>query len=244
MISRNRKSLALLLDPDKTEGPALADVIKRAVDAGADFIFTGGSLTFNPIDKLVLEVKKRCSIPVVLFPGNLMQITDKADYVILPSLISGRNPELLIGNHVIAAPFLKKIREKVIPAGYILIGRGTRTSVEYMSNTEPIPPGKPDIAIATAIAGELLGMKLIYLEAGSGAENPVPARVITAVRGSLTLPLIVGGGMRTATAVREAYMAGADMIVVGNGVEENCTLLTEACQVRDNINLKRKEATG
>lgn len=196
----------------------------------------GGSLTFRPVGTLIDDIRTRCDIPVALFPGNLLQLTDKADYIFLLSLISGRNPELIIGNHVIAAPFLSKIRNQVIPVGYILIGNGSETSVTYMSQTEPIPVSKPEITVATAIAGELLGMRLIYLEAGSGAKVPVPPATISEVRRSTTLPLITGGGLRSAEAVAEAYHAGADMVVIGNGVEDNPGLLQEACQRRNSFN--------
>lgn len=241
MISKSRKSLALLLDPDKTGGEKLDSVIGTAVAAGVDLIMAGGSLTFRPVEMLIDDIKARCQIPVALFPGNLLQLTDKADYIFLLSLISGRNPELLIGNHVIAAPFLSTVRHKVIPVGYILIGSGSETSVTYMSQTEPVPASKPEITVATAIAGELLGMKLIYLEAGSGAQNPVPPSTIAAVRTNTTLPLIAGGGLRSGTAISEAYEAGADMLVIGNGVEDNTGLLIEACLIRDRFNAGRTE---
>jgi phosphoglycerol geranylgeranyltransferase len=236
MISKNRKSLALLLDPDKSEGESLGRILKIAVAGNTDLILTGGSLTFKPVASLIESVREQCSIPIALFPGNLMQLTDKADYILLLSLISGRNPELLIGNHVIAAPFLSRVREKVIPVGYILIGSGSHTSVMYMSQTEPVPSSKPDIAVATAIAGELLGMKLIYLEAGSGASAPVPPETISAVRSNISVPIIVGGGIRTGETIKQTYEAGADMIVLGNGVENRHSLLTEACKIRDSFN--------
>jgi putative glycerol-1-phosphate prenyltransferase len=236
MISKNRKSLALLLDPDKTDGIKLDAVIGTAVSAGVDLIMAGGSLTFKPVGTLIDDIKTRCDIPVALFPGNLLQLTDKADYIFLLSLISGRNPELLIGNHVIAAPFLSNVREKVIPVGYILIGIGSETSVTYMSHTEPIPASKPEITVATAIAGELLGMKMIYLEAGSGAKTPVPPTTISDVRRSTNLPLITGGGLRSEEDISQAYKAGADMVVIGNGVENNPDLLIRACQTRNSFN--------
>ena len=144
---------------------------------------TGGSLTFNSIDILIDNIREQSNIPVVLFPGNLLQLTLKADIILLLSLISGRNPELLIGNHVIAAPYLKNVKEKLISVGYILISCGNRTSVEYISQTEAIPSDKPEIAVATALAGEMLGLKMIYLEAGSGAANPVPVSISKGCKG-------------------------------------------------------------
>ncbi len=157
---------------------------------------TGGSLTFNSIDNLIDSVRDLCSIPVVLFPGNLLQLSHKADFILLLSLISGRNPELLIGNHVIAAPYLSDVREKLISTGYILISCGTRTSVEYISQTEAIPSNKPEIVVATAMAGEMMGLSMIYLEAGSGASSHIPLGIISAVRKNISMPLAVGGGIR------------------------------------------------
>ncbi|MGC1390231.1 MAG: phosphoglycerol geranylgeranyltransferase [Bacteroidales bacterium] len=228
-----RNSIALLLDPDKTKGDLLKDILKTANECRADYIFAGGSLTFNSIDNLIDEVRKLSSIPLVLFPGNLLQLTVKADIILLLSLISGRNPELLIGNHVIAAPHLKNIREKLVPVGYILIGGGKTTSVEYISQTEAIPCDKPEIAVATALAGEMLGLKMIYLEAGSGASNTVPVNLIKAVRQNISIPLAVGGGIKNKDEVEAIFDAGANLIILGNGCEKNPELLTEACRIRD-----------
>jgi geranylgeranylglyceryl phosphate synthase family protein len=228
-----KKSIGLLLDPDKARGDALLNILSIAEECGTDYILTGGSLTFSSVDDLIDEVKKACSIPVVLFPGNLLQLSLKADIIMLLSLISGRNPELLIGNHIIAAPYLKDVREKLIPAGYILINSGTRTSVEYISQTEAIPSGKPEIAVATAMAGEMLGLGIIYLEAGSGASAPVPSGLVKAVRANIKIPLLVGGGIRSKAEVEDIFSAGADTIILGNGCEKNPDLLREACRVRD-----------
>ena len=207
------KSIALLLDPDKIKGGILRNVLKIAVESNTDYILAGGSLTFNSIDKLIDSVRRLCSIPIILFPGNLLQLTHKADAVLLLSLISGRNPELLIGNHVIAAPYLKDIMDKLISVGYILVGCGNKTSVEYISQTEAIPSDKPEIAVATALAGEMLGFKLIYLEAGSGANNPVPLDFIRAVRENISIPLAVGGGIENRNEVELIFRAGADLVI-------------------------------
>lgn len=231
------KSIALLLDPDKAKGDSLVGILDNANKCNTDYIFAGGSLTFNSIDTLINDIKKYSSIPVVLFPGNLLQLTLKADLILMLSLISGRNPELLIGNHVIAAPFLKNAKEKLISVGYILIGNGHKTSVEYISQTESIPADKPEIAVATAMAGEMLGMKMIYLEAGSGAASHVPVNLIKAVRQNITVPLTVGGGIKNKDQVEEVFNAGADLIVLGNSVEKNPELLIEACRVRDKFAL-------
>jgi phosphoglycerol geranylgeranyltransferase len=231
-----KKSVGLLLDPDNANGKSLDRLLDVATENRVDYILAGGSITFNTNDHLIIEIKKRCIIPVILFPGNLLQLSHNADYVFLLSLISGRNPELLIGNHVLAAPFLKDIRNKVIPTGYILINCGIRTSVEYMSQTEAIPPDKTDIVVATALAGEMLGMKLIYLEGGSGASFPVPVSLIRAVRKNIAVPLIVGGGLKNKKEIESAFQAGADLVVLGNGCEKNPSLLVDACTVRDKIN--------
>ena len=231
------KSIGLLLDPDKSEGDSLRKILTIAAECQTDYILTGGSLTFNSIDNLIDEVRNYCSIPVVLFPGSLLQLSHNADIIMLLSLISGRNPELLIGNHVTAAPFLKSVREKLVSVGYILINCGSRTSVEYISQTEAIPAGKPEIAAATAMAGEMLGLGMIYLEAGSGAENHVPSNIIRAVRENVSIPVIVGGGIETREEIENIFIAGADAVILGNGCERNPELLRDACRVRDKLKL-------
>jgi putative glycerol-1-phosphate prenyltransferase len=228
-----KKSIAVLLDPDKAKGDSLDKILNVAIESKADYIFAGGSLTFSSIDILISDIRKLCKIPVVLFPGNLLQLTLNADIILLLSLISGRNPELLIGNHVIAAPHLRNAREKLVSVGYILISCGKSTSVEYISQTEAIPQGKPEIAVATAMAGEMLGLQMIYLEAGSGASNPVPVNLVRAVRQNISVPLAVGGGITNKDEIEEIFNAGADLIILGNGCEKNPELLREACRIRD-----------
>ncbi len=227
------KSIALLLDPDKAKGDSLMSILKVAAECKPDYILAGGSLTFNSIDDLIVKVKAATTIPVVLFPGNLLQLTHKADKVLLLSLISGRNPELLIGNHVIAAPFLKNIKEKLISVGYILISCGNKTSVEYISQTEAIPADKPEIVVATALAGEMLGMQMIYLEAGSGAYKPVPINIVRSVRENVSIPIAVGGGIKNKEEIEVLFDSGADLIILGNGVEKNPELLKDACTIRN-----------
>jgi phosphoglycerol geranylgeranyltransferase len=229
------KSIALLLDPDKVEGNTLRNILQIAEESRTDYIMTGGSLTFSSIDRLIDSVRTFCSIPVILFPGNLLQLTHKADAILLLSLISGRNPELLIGSHVIAAPFLKDVKDKLISVGYILVSCGSKTAVEYISQTEAIPCDKPEIAVATALAGEMLGLRMIYLEAGSGSSTPVPLNLITDVRANISIPLAVGGGIRNRKDVEEIFKAGADLIILGNGCEKNPHLLKDACMVRDEL---------
>jgi putative glycerol-1-phosphate prenyltransferase len=228
-----KKSVALLLDPDKIQEESLSIILAFASESKTDYILAGGSLTFTGIDHLIRSVKEKCNIPVILFPGNLLQLSHEADAILLLSLISGRNSELLIGNHVLAAPYLKDIKNKLISTGYILINCGTKTSVEYMSQTEAIPSDKTDIVVATALAGEMLGMKLIYLEAGSGAMKPVPVTVIKSVRENISIPVAVGGGLKSEKEIEETFSAGADLIILGNGCEENPQLMIDACKIRD-----------
>ena len=218
---RTKKQVVVLIDPDKQTSQSTKDIVQQAILAEVDYIFVGGSLVSTNTSTTIETIKQHTDIPVVLFPGSIIQLSDKADAILLLSLISGRNPELLIGNHVQAAPFLKKSGIEVIPTGYVLIDGGTRTSVEYMSGTMPIPANKHDIAVATAIAGEMLGHKLIYLEAGSGAKSPVCGELIKKVRQNISIPIIVGGGIRTRQGIENAFEAGADIVVVGTVLEEN-----------------------
>ena len=229
------KKIALLIDPDKANGASFTHLLEIAKKSKVDFILAGGSLTFNDINDLIDKIKKCCEIPIISFPGNLLQLSHKADATFLLSLISGRNPELLIGNHVIAAPFLKDIRSKLISVGYILIGCGSKTAVEYISQTDAIPANKPEIVVATAMAGEMIGMKMIYLEAGSGAESHVPIAVISSVKENVATPIIVGGGITKKEEIKKIFLAGADIIILGNGCEKRPDLLAEACSIRDSF---------
>lgn len=226
-LKKGKKLFALLIDPDHHTNNSITELVKNANESNVDLIFVGGSLLNNAIDHTVELIKENTKIPVVLFPGSLLQITPKADGILLLSLISGRNPDLLIGNHVIASAHIKRSKLEVLPTGYILIEGGKSTSVEYMSNTRPIPADKPDIAIATAVAGEMLGLKYIYLEAGSGANNSIQYDLIKGVKESINIPLIVGGGIKTPENVKDAINAGADIIVVGTAIEKNSNILQE-----------------
>ena len=241
LLNRNKK-IALLIDPDKATGNSFISLLETAKKSAVDFILVGGSLTFNDINSLIDKIKENCEIPVILFPGALLQLSHKVDAMFLLSLISGRNPELLIGNHVIAAPFLKDMRSKLISVGYILIGCGSKTSVEYISQTNAIPADKPEIVVATAMAGEMIGMKMIYLEAGSGAKTHVPTAVVSAVRKNIDTPIAVGGGITNKEDVKNIFLAGADIIVIGNGCEKRPELLTEACLIRDNLQKNKSKA--
>lgn len=226
------KYVALLIDPDGGQGSNPEKLLDIANKSEVDYILVGGSLTFKKPGELIREIKNKTDIPVYIFPGNLLQLDDNADGILLLSLISGRNPELLIGNHVVAAPLLKQMKSDIISVGYILISCGSKTSVEYMSQTESIPSSKPEIAVATAIAGSLLGLKMIYLEAGSGADFPVPSEIIASVRKNIDIPIFVGGGLRSPEDIEKAFRSGADIIVLGNGAVENPILLEEACKIR------------
>lgn len=228
---RGEKRLAVLFDPDKFELPATRQAMLAAIEAKVDYFFIGGSLTVgNQLEALLATLRANCSIPLVLFPGNTLQLSQQADALLFLSLISGRNPELLIGQHVLAAPHLAKSPLEIISTGYILVDGGVRTSVQYMSNTQPIPADKNDIAVSTALAGVLLGLKMIYLEAGSGALNPVSESMISAVRDAIPAPLMVGGGIRTPEQAAAAWRAGADLVVVGNALERDPEMILKIRQ--------------
>ncbi len=217
----SRKLFALLIDPDKSDINHLLKVIQVANGCDVSMLLIGGSLVNVDISNYIKEIKRHTKLPVVLFPGNALQFNEKADALLLLSLISGRNPDFLIGQHVLVSRAIKNSGIEVIPTGYILIDGNNPTSVQYMSNTMPIPSTKTDIAVATAIAGEQLGLKLIYLEAGSGAKVPVPAEMIAAVKQEIQIPLMVGGGLKSPEQVQTAWNAGADIVVVGNALEND-----------------------
>ncbi|PKP39636.1 MAG: geranylgeranylglyceryl/heptaprenylglyceryl phosphate synthase [Bacteroidetes bacterium HGW-Bacteroidetes-15] len=220
-------TFALLVDPDKYSIKDASLLAGQAEENGVDIILLGGSLIRKSMEKALLAIKEATKIPIVLFPGSVFQLCPRADAILLLSLISGRNPEFLIGNHVVAAHTIKESGMEVIPTGYILIDSGSPSSVQYMSNTTPIPSNKADIVVATALAGEQLGLKVVYLEGGSGAKLPISTDVISEVKKNISLPIIVGGGLRTPEQVREVRKAGASMVVVGNALERNGKLLQE-----------------
>jgi putative glycerol-1-phosphate prenyltransferase len=223
-----KKSLAVLVDPDKQNPELLAETVAIANSVNVDFFLVGGSLlTTDSLLQTVSFIKKESSIPVILFPGNATHITPHADAILFLSLISGRNPDLLIGQQVQAAPLLKASGMETISTGYILIDGGKPTTVSYVSNTVPIPADKPEIAAATALAGEMLGLKCIYLEAGSGAKIPVSEKIIQEVKKNISVPLIVGGGIRTPEKAIAACEAGADIIVIGNAAETDPLLIAD-----------------
>ena len=229
----NKRLFAVLIDPEKCIGAVLDDVIATANKAKPDFIFVGGSQLQNSVDETVVHIKSLTTIPVVLFPGNAFQLTNKADALLLLSLISGRNAEWLIGQHVQAAKVIQESALETISTGYILIDGGNTTAVERVSKTKPLQHNAIDEVVSTALAGELLGNKLIYLEAGSGAQNPVPTSLIKAVKESIHIPLIVGGGLTSTDAIKQAYEAGADIVVVGNYLETHLEKMVDFCAVRN-----------
>jgi phosphoglycerol geranylgeranyltransferase len=225
---KGQKAFAILIDPDKVTSSSLLPLIDLAVQAATDYIFVGGSLVVSDnLDECIVQIKKSCNIPVLLFPGSPSQISRHADALLYLSLISGRNPELLIGQHVISAPFVKKSGLEIIATGYMVVDGGAPTTVSYISNATPLPADKADIALCTAMAGEMLGMKLIYMDAGSGAKKPITEEMISAVAKNIEVPLIVGGGIRDAEKAYLNCKAGADVIVVGNAFEKDPSLIKE-----------------
>src|SRR6478735_2693444 len=223
-----QKSFAVLVDPDKMSPREAEQLVWLCVQAKVDYLLVGGSLVItHQLHDLVTEIKKLCPIPVILFPGSPSQLTPAADALLYLSLISGRNAELLVGQHVISAPIVKKSGLEIISTGYMVIDGGAPTTVSYISNAVPIPADKNEIAICTAMAGEMLGMKLIYMDAGSGAKRAISEEMISAVSRQIEVPLVVGGGI---TNPEKAYLnckAGADLIVIGNAIEKNISLIQE-----------------
>jgi phosphoglycerol geranylgeranyltransferase len=216
------KQLAILLDPEKINWDTWETTVQAIQSSPAHMILVGGS-SHSPlaVDQLVQELKKTIDLPVFLFPGNSSQLSAQADAILFLSLLSGRNPEYLIQQQVDAVPALMQLDLEVISTGYLLIESGQVTSVERVSNTKPISRTDIDLAVHTAKAGEFLGSKLIYLEAGSGAQLPVPLEMIQAVSKTIGVPLIVGGGLRTLQEIQAAYAAGADVVVIGTAFEDN-----------------------
>jgi phosphoglycerol geranylgeranyltransferase len=235
IIKRSGKKFALLIDPDKQDANSLSSTVYAANKAQVDLILVGGSLVSDTLDAAIKHIKAETNIPVVLFPGSLMQLSRQADAILLLSLISGRNPDLLIGNHVLAAPYLKKSNLEIIPTGYILVGDENTSAVGYISNTNPIPSKKTDLIVATAMAGEMIGNQIIYLEAGSGANNRISLKTISEVKKNISIPLIVGGGIRYEREMFDVYKAGADMVVIGTAIESDISSLYSFSKVALNF---------
>ncbi len=225
-----------MIDPDKVSSSAFQQLMQRA-DLPFDFYLLGGSmLTQGSVNESLTSIKQVANKPIILFPGHCMHLHPDADALLFLSLISGRNPEFLIGHHVTAAPLLKKSRLEIMPTGYILIENERCTTVEYISNTRPIPAHKPELAACTAMAGEMLGLQQMFLDAGSGAASPVPMAVIKAVRQHIACPLWVGGGINTIEKAQQAWQAGADVLVVGNALEQHPSFLEELTALKDAFN--------
>ena len=222
--TRDKRGAAFLalLDPDRLSNDHLPEAVKTYQSAGADAFLVGSSLLLsNRLDQTIKTIKESARVPVIIFPGNSHQISQYADAILYLSLISGRNPDFLIGEHVKSAALLKEYQLEPISTGYIIVDSGRMTSVLYMSNTQPVPSDKPDIARAHALAAQYLGMKFVYLEAGSGADSPVPDEIVKEVKKSIDIPLIVGGGIKEPKVASQKIESGADFIVIGNALEDN-----------------------
>jgi putative glycerol-1-phosphate prenyltransferase len=236
------KSFTLLIDPDKFDESVCQKLLVLDAFSKVDFIFVGGSLIQGiNINQTIQLLKTHTEIPIIIFPGSNMHIDMSADGILFLSLISGRNPDFLIGQHIVAAPILKKSRLEILSTGYMLVEGGKQTTASYMSNTTPLPYDKPEVAVCTAMAGELLGLKLIYADTGSGAEKAVSLRMVNMLSKSLNIPLIIGGGIKTAVQAQEILEAGADMIVIGNAIEDNPTLLDEVYKKVKNLNERNSQ---
>ena len=219
--AEGKKLLAVLIDPEKTPPRQAETLSNKIAVAGASHIFIGGSTAAVNFDEVVKAFRRFSKLPIVLFPGGSDQLSNHAHAILFLSLLSGRNPEYLISQQVKAAPLLKNTNLEIVPTAYILIESGTQTAVERVSRTSPMATKDPQQIVNTALAGEMMGNKLIYLEAGSGAKYPVPHEVIQAVAAEISVPLIVGGGIRSRSAIDAAFAAGADMVVIGTAFEEN-----------------------
>jgi phosphoglycerol geranylgeranyltransferase len=231
------KMFGVLIDPDKQNVRELLETVKICNESDVDYFFVGGSIiTQGDMQKTTRLIKENSTKPIIIFPGNPDQISNYADAILFLSLISGRNPEFLIGHQVAAAPILKKTNLEVIPTGYLLVDCGTTTTAIYVSDTNPIPHNNAEIAANTALAGEYLGLKLTYIDGGSGAKKCISNAMISKTRAALTGPLIIGGGIRTPEAAKEIYKAGADIVIIGNGAENNRDLIQEIAEIKYKFN--------
>jgi putative glycerol-1-phosphate prenyltransferase len=236
---QGKKSFAVLIDPDKVNASLLDELTDLSLAAKVDYFFVGGSLVIsNRLDEVVQHIKANCSIPVILFPGSPTQVSKYADALLYLSLISGRNAELLIGQHVVSAPFVKQSGLEIMPTGYMVIDGGAPTTVSYISNASPIPADKNEIAMCTAMAGEMLGMKLVYMDSGSGAKKAVSENMIESVAKNIEVPLIVGGGITEPEKAYRNCKAGADVIVVGNAIEKDASLIKEMSDAVHSVPVK------
>jgi len=236
---QGKKSFAVLIDPDKVNENNLEQLIELSVEAKVDYFFVGGSLVIsNYVDECVQTIKRNSKIPVLLFPGSPSQVSKYADALLYLSLISGRNAELLIGQHVVSAPVVKQSGLEIIPTGYMVIDGGAPTTVSYISNASPMPADKNEIAMCTAMAGEMLGMQLIYMDAGSGAKRAITESMIQRVSQSIDVPLIIGGGIIDPEKTYLNCKAGADVVVVGNAIEKDASLIKEMAAAVHSVPVK------
>ena len=225
IIGQYRAGYLVLVDPDRIKLKEIPSFAQRAQAAGVDGVLLGGSFLTNDLSIIAETLKKSTDLPIILFPGSAMQVTPHADAILFMSLLSGRNANYLIGEQVKAAPMIQRVGLETISTGYILIDGGQQTAVSFISNTTPIPNDKAEIAWAHALAAQYLGMKLIYLEAGSGAKKPVPDQIIHSVKKQVTVPIIVGGGIRSPEVARKKVAAGAQFVVTGNVIEQDPSLM-------------------
>ena len=232
-----KKGFAVLIDPDEYKQGNLANIVEKAHVGKVDYFFVGGSLVMGTeIEDCIQELKSLTDIPVLLFPGSIHQVTPSADALLFLSLLSSRNADLLIGKHVEIAPILAKMDLEVLPTAYMLVDGLQQTTVSYISNSNPIPADKPKIAQATALAGQMLGFKLLYLDSGSGAKQKVSNEMLKAVSSCTHLPIIVGGGIKTPEAAAQSCIAGADIVVVGNAIENDSELIIDIAQAIHSLN--------
>ena len=226
-VKKNGAGFIILIDPDKKNDKKI-DQIVQVANLYADAIFVGGSIM---MDKLyhdrVRRIKSISKIPVILFPGGVNQLNDYYDAMLFMSLLSGRNPHYLIGEQVIAAPIVRDFKIETIPTGYLLVDGGSPTTVEYISGTKPLSPTRPDVIISHALAAQYLGMRLIYLEAGSGAINKIPSNVIRKIASEVDIDLIVGGGIRTPQMAKKIVESGATYVVIGSAIEDSIAIAKE-----------------
>lgn len=236
---QKQKGFAVLLDPDKLSMEDIPGLMKKCNEAGVDYLFVGGSIMVtNHLDQCIETIKKDTDIPVILFPGSPSQVSSYADALFYLSLISGRNPELLIGAHVVSAPLVKASGLEIISTGYMVIDGGAATTVSYMSHSQPIPNDKEDVALCTAMAGEMQGKHVIYMDAGSGAKTPISEKMISRVSKAINIPLIIGGGIRDAEKAYLNCKAGADIIVVGNAIEKELGLIKDIADAVHQVSVK------
>lgn len=235
-IQRASKAIAVLIDPDKSDnGPQLLAILKKAEFANIDYIFIGGStVTRSSFQETVSFIKDNTTLPLIIFPGSSQQISEKADSLLYLSLLSGRNPDFLIGHHIESAMELSTMAIEIIPTGYLLIDGGTQSSVAYVSQTTPIPRENISIVKRTAIAGKLQGKKLLFLDAGSGAKFSVPTEMVKAIK-DLDIPLIIGGGVKNIEEIKALHYAGASVVVIGNKIEEDIDFLLEIASYKKGV---------